>query len=153
MLLAFLLPASIVFARHQCPVVQSPPGMWGLTTAPSSLPTGTFLAIARSSETSGCDRGHPSSNFYEPQVQRINQFMQESMPWVREESSQGVGPHLFALAKIAGCDASASLSFQQMLHENHDRIFPESGTSPLAATRSIVILLTNDPALKSCESG
>ncbi|HJO46698.1 MAG TPA: hypothetical protein QF683_18805, partial [SAR324 cluster bacterium] len=62
----FVMFTGEAYARHKCPKVPSPPGMLGLTTSPLSLPSGTFMAAARSLNTSGCDRGHPSSGFYRP---------------------------------------------------------------------------------------
>ena len=53
----------IVSARHKCPKVPSPPGIMGIFSSTTLIPSGSVMADARSSETLGCDRGHPSDNF------------------------------------------------------------------------------------------
>ena len=55
-----------VIARHKCPKVPAPPGVMGIISSTTLIPSGSTMAAARSSETSGCERGHPSKNFYKP---------------------------------------------------------------------------------------
>ena len=109
-------------ARHNCPKVPSPPGMLGLTTSPLSLPSGTFMAAARSLNTSGCDRGHPSSNFYRPSKAEVESFIRENHQIVLEESVQGKGPHLDALASMSGC-SEGSVQFASELQKRHEELF------------------------------
>ncbi len=56
-----LLTVAQIEARHKCPKVPSPPGLLGITTMPTLLPSGTVMAAARSSNTSGCGKAHPSN--------------------------------------------------------------------------------------------
>ena len=115
-------------ARHKCPKVPSPPGMLGLTTSPLSLPSGTFMAAARSLNTSGCDRGHPSSNFYRPSKAEVESFIRENHQIVLEESVQGKGPHLDALASMSGC-SKGSVQFASELHKLHEELFLNPSTA------------------------
>ena len=110
------------YARHKCPKVPSPPGMLGLTTSPLSLPSGTFMAAARSLNTSGCDRGHPSSGFYRPSKAEVERFIRENHQIVLEESVRGRGPHLEALASMSGC-SEGSVQFATELHRRHEELF------------------------------
>ena len=111
-------------ARHKCPKVPSPPGMLGLTTSPLSLPSGTFMAAARSLNTSGCDRGHPSSNFYRPSKAEVEYFIEQNHQMVLEESVRGKGPHLEALAGMSGC-SDATVLFSAALQKHHETLFLE----------------------------
>ena len=76
-MLLFILSWSfeIVSARHKCPKVPSPPGIMGVFSSSTLIPSGSVMAAARSSETLGCERGHPSDNFYKPQKERVSLFL------------------------------------------------------------------------------
>ena len=116
------------YARHKCPKVPSPPGILGLTTSPLSLPSGTFMAAARSLNTSGCDRGHPSSNFYRPSKAEVESFIRENHQIVLEESVRGKGPHLDALASMSGC-SKGSVQFASELKKRHEELFLNPSTA------------------------
>ena len=79
-MLLFILSWSfeIVSARHKCPKVPSPPGIMGIFSSSTLIPSGSVMAAARSSETLGCDRGHPSDNFYKPQKERVFRFLEDN---------------------------------------------------------------------------
>ena len=78
-------------ARHKCYKVPAPPGIMGILSSTTLIPSGSTMAAARSSETSGCDTGHPSENFYKPKKQRVALFLKDNLLQVREESAQGQG--------------------------------------------------------------
>ena len=90
-MLLFILSWSfeIVSARHKCPKVPSPPGIMGVFSSSTLIPSGSVMAAARSSETLGCERGHPSDNFYKPQKERVLLFLKDNLHHVREESAKG----------------------------------------------------------------
>ncbi len=88
------------------------------------------MAVARSSETSGCEDGHPSKDFYRPGRAQIESFLQENLEWVQEEAAQGAGPHLQALATLSQCSPVGSQLLQTTMQEQHLRLFP---TVPSAA--------------------
>ena len=124
----FVMYTGEAYARHKCPKVPSPPGMLGLTTSPLSLPSGTFMAAARSLNTSGCDRGHPSSGFYRPSKAEVERFIRENHQIVLEESVRGRGPHLEALASMSGC-SEGSVQFATELHRRHEELFLTPSTA------------------------
>lgn len=80
------------------------------------------MAAARSSETLGCERGHPSDNFYKPQKERVLLFLEDNLHHVREESAKGKGMHLEALSQIAGCSMSNS-DFGKIVKTNYSKVF------------------------------
>ena len=129
------------YARHKCPKVPSAPGFFGLILSPLSLPSGTFMAVARSMNTSGCDRGHPSSNFYRPSKAEVESFIRENHQIVIEESVRGKGPHLDALASMSGCSKGAA-QFASELQKRHEELFlnpPKGGEDMLDQPSASII--------------
>ena len=117
-----LVLKSVAEARHKCPKVPSPPGLLGITSIPTLLPSGTFMVAARSSNTSGCDWGHPSADFYRPIKAEVKRFIEENHEIVSEETARGTGPYLEALARITGC-AEVSTRFARALRDHHRELF------------------------------
>ena len=120
-----------------------------------------MMAAARSSETLGCDRGHPSDNFYKPQKERVSFYLEENLHHVREESAKGKGFHLEALSQIAGCSISHS-DFAEIVKENYSNVFdskiPAKGKSSVydveQTSERLISLIRQSPLLASgCESG
>ena len=120
-----------------------------------------MMAAARSSETLGCDRGHPSDNFYKPQKDRVSMFLEDNLHHVREESARGKGLHLEALSQIAGCSISHS-DFGKIVKTSYSEVFDSK--NPGAAESSVyevekpterfISLMRQSPLLASgCESG
>ncbi len=119
------------------------------------------MAAARSSETLGCDRGHPSDNFYKPQKERVSLFLEENLHHVREESAKGEGLHLEALSQIAGCSISHS-DFGKIVKKSYSRVFDSKipGTAKKSVyevektSERFISLIKQSPLLASgCESG
>ena len=120
-----------------------------------------MMAAARSSETLGCDRGHPSDNFYKPQKERVSMFLEDNLHHVREESARGQGLHLEALSLIAGCSISHS-DFGKIIKKNYSEVFdsknPDPGESLVyeveQTTERFISLMRQSHLLASgCESG
>jgi len=162
-MLLFVLSISfkIVSARHKCPKVPSPPGIMGVFSSSTLIPSGSVMAAARSSETLGCDRGHPSDNFYKPQKERVSLFLEDNFHHVREESAKGKGLHLEALSQIAGCTISNS-EFGKILKKSFSKVFESK--KPVSAKISayevektmerFISFISHSPLLASgCESG
>ena len=151
-----------VQARHKCPKVPSAPGLMGITSSTTFIPSGSTMAAARSSETSGCDHGHPSENFYKPKNKRVALFLKENFLQIKLESAQGQGQHLDALAYLAGCTTSDD-AFAELIRNNYVQVFdtdllnlhPESSIKGAAQTSERLLnLMSNSPLLaSSCESG
>ena len=151
----------IVSARHKCPKVPSPPGIMGIFSSTTLIPSGSVMAAARSSETLGCDRGHPSDNFYKPKKERISMFLEDNLNHVREESARGQGLHLEALSMIAGCSISHS-DFGKIIKKNYSEVFDSKKPSPAESlvyeveqtTERFISLMRQSHLLASgCESG
>ena len=148
-------------ARHKCPKVPSPPGLLGITTMPTLLPSGTFMAAARSSNTSGCGKAHPSEGFYRPSRLEMEHFIEENKEIVSEETARGRGSHLKVLARLTGCEKVMS-RFARILKNHHWFLFPQpndmkpSLSNPSSAefiTDRIFKLSTESPMLSSsCRS-
>ena len=54
---------------------------------------------------------------------RIEQFFDESYPQIAEESAQGQGPHLEALAALVGCNAQQTMLLEKAMQQNYHGIF------------------------------
>ena len=134
----------------------------GITSSTTFIPSGSTMAAARSSETSGCDHGHPSENFYKPKNKRVALFLKENFLQIKLESAQGQGQHLDALAYLAGCPTSDD-AFAELIRNNYVQVFdtdllnlhPESSIKGAAQTSERLLnLMSNSPLLaSSCESG
>ena len=151
----------IASARHKCPKVPSPPGIMGVFSSTTLIPSGSVMAAARSSETLGCDRGHPSDNFYKPQKERVSMFLEDNLHHVREESARGQGLHLEALSLIAGCSISHS-DFGKIVKTSYSEVFESKNQGPAKSlvseveqtTERFISLMRQSPLLASgCESG
>jgi hypothetical protein len=150
-----------VQARHKCPKVPAPPGLMGVISSSSLIPSGSTMAAARSSETSGCEHGHPSENFYKPKNKKVALFLKDNFLQLKLESAQGQGQHLDALANLAGCTTGHD-DFAKLIRNNYILIFndelvqlhPELNTVRTAQTSERLLnLMSNSPLLaSSCES-
>ncbi len=160
----FLLALSphALHARHKCPKVPAPPGLMGISSSTTLIPSGSTMAAARSSETSGCDQGHPSKDFYKPQNKRVALFLKDNYLQIRQESAQGQGEHLYALALLAGCTVSQA-DFAKIIQENYVQVFGSDSLIPQTelttnkadqASENLLVLMSDSPLLASrCESG
>ena len=116
----------------------------------------------RSSETSGCEQGHPSENFYKPKTKRVALFLKDNFLQLKLESAQGQGQHLDALANLAGC-TTGHADFAALIRNNYVQVFdtelldlqPESNINGAVQTSERLLnLMSNSPLLaSSCESG
>ena len=161
-LLLLVSGAHFVHARHKCPKVPAPPGIIGILISPLLMPSASTMATARSSETLGCDQGHPSENFYKPEKKRITLFLKDNLLQVQEESAQGQGQHLDALAVLAGCSIEHA-EFGKIIQLNYDQVFgsdifeqdAELSTNKVnRTTERLLSLIADSPFLAyRCESG
>ena len=150
-----------VQARHKCPKVPAPPGLMGIFSSSSLLPSGSTMAAARSSETSGCEHGHPSENFYKPKNKQIALFLKHNFLQLKLESAQGQGQHLDALANLAGCNMGHD-DFVKLIRNNYVQVFNDelvyldselSTVRAVQARERLLNLMSNSPLLAtSCES-
>ena len=161
LLLVLSCSFEIASARHKCPRVPSPPGIMGIFSSTTLIPSGSVMAAARSSETLGCERGHPSDNFYKPQKERVSIFLEDNLHHVREESARGQGLHLEALSLVAGCSISHS-DFGKIIKTNYSKVFDSKNPGPAESsvyevektTERFISLMRQSSLLASgCESG
>ena len=162
LLLLLISGTHLVQARHKCPKIPAPPGIMGFLVSPLLIPSGSTMATARSSDTLGCDRGHPSENFYKPQKKRITLFLEDNLLQVQEESAQGKGQHLDALALLAGCSVEHA-EFGVIIQLNYDQVFGSdifeqdaelSTNKANQTTERLLNLMKNSPFLAYiCGSG
>ena len=149
-------------ARHKCYKVPAPPGIMGIFSSTTLIPSGSTMAAARSSGTSGCESGHPSENFYKPKNKRVAFFLKDNLLQVREESAQGQGQHLDALAQLAGCSFGYA-EFGRLIHNNYSQVFgtdifsqneENSKNISKRTTERLLSLMADSPFLaSSCDSG
>lgn len=155
------VPLSSAWARHKCPKIPAPSGFFGLFTTTTLLPTGSTMATARASQTSGCGRGHPSSDFYKPSIGRMEIYLEDTLVQVDEESAQGQGTHLAALALLAGCPAETTPIFSETLQSHYSSIFQKADAENSAnrsffrstAERIFILKRTQPELASSCEQG
>jgi len=157
----FYLNIASLQARHKCPKVPAPPGGMGIISSTTLIPSGSTMAAARSSETSGCDRGHPSKHFYKPQRKRISLFLKDNMMQVSQESAQGQGKHLDALGFLAGCNIN-HVDFGKIIKNNYTSLFGnkkleghqgQSKSKLDEVSERFLFLISNSPLLSpSCKS-
>ena len=158
----FLTAATqLVQARHKCPKVPAPPGLMGIFSSSSLLPSGSTMAAARSSETSGCEHGHPSENFYKPKNKQVALFLKHNFLQLKLESAQGQGQYLDVLVNLAGC-TTAHDNFVKLIRNNYVQVFNDdlvhlplelSTVRAAQTSERLLSLLSNSPLLAtSCES-
>tara|TARA_B100000579_G_C22775456_1_gene826329 strand:- start:451 stop:858 length:408 start_codon:yes stop_codon:yes gene_type:complete len=133
----------------------------GFISSSTFIPSGSTMAAARSSETFGCDQGHPSENFYKPKKKRVSIFLRENLQYIKMESAQGRGDHLIALMNLAGCNGS-QYNFSRLLRNNYAQIFEfklneirykSNIRLRLETSERIINLIFNSPTLaSSCKS-
>jgi len=111
------------WASHKCPKPPNKGGFFGLFVTTTYLPIASVMAFTRSSNTSGCGQGHASDSFYTPKRKRVKLYLDEMFDYVVEESAQGQGVHLEALAMLAGCPHPMIPLFSQELQAHHERLF------------------------------
>ena len=116
-----LFPANLM-ATHKCP--GPPGGATAITSSPIYLPSATTAATAVSSNTSGCEKGHPSVNFYTPSVSHLYLF--DMWHHVEEESSRGKGIHLDTLAYLLGCNKDGVPRFRTQMQTHYQDFFVSS---------------------------
>ena len=129
----------------------------GILSSTTLIPSGSTMAAARSSETSGCDRGHPSKNFYTPKKKRLTLFIRENFNQVSQESAQGQGVHLDALVGLAGCKINDK-EFGKIMQKNYFKLFKKyqleefqefSKSKVDLLSENLLGLMTNSPLISS----
>ena len=78
----------------------------------------------------------------------IEQFFDESYPKIAEESAQGQGPHLEALAALVGCNARQTLLLEKAMQQNYHSIFAEDNVNH--SINKFYTVVSSDGQLAAC---
>ena len=74
-------------------------------------------------------------------------FLEFSYEQIAENTAQGHGPYLDALASLRGCSIGSKLPFRQVLHENFNELFENHELNGEALSRRLEIVLNREPVL------
>ena len=74
-------------------------------------------------------------------------FLEFSYEQIAENTAQGHGPYLDALASLRGCSIDSKLLFRQVLHENFNELFENHELNGEALSRRLEIILNREPVL------
>ena len=74
-------------------------------------------------------------------------FLEFSYEQIAENTAQGHGPYLDALASLRGCSIGSKLLFRQVLHENFNELFENHELNGEALSRRLEIVLNREPVL------
>ena len=78
----------------------------------------------------------------------IQKFFNDSLQQIAEESAQGSGQHLEALASLSGCSAEQYGTFETAMNRNHRYVFAEQDYD--GSVNNFFIVLNTDEDLKQC---
>ena len=76
-------------------------------------------------------------------------FLEFSYEQIAENTAQGHGPYLDALASLRGCSIDSKLLFRQVLHENFNELFENHELNGEALSRRLEIILNREPSLQN----
>lgn len=78
----------------------------------------------------------------------IEKFFNDSYQQIAEESAQGTGVHLEALASLSGCSAEQYGTFEKALYRNHSYVFADKDYD--GSIDNFFIILNTDTDLLQC---
>ena len=78
----------------------------------------------------------------------INKFFQKSYIQIAEESAQGQGPHLEALALQVGCNTQQTVLLEKALQQNYQNVFEEDDIDH--AISEFYTVVNSDDELAAC---
>ena len=78
----------------------------------------------------------------------IEKFFNDSYEEIAEESAQGSGNHLEALASLTGCSVDKYSTFEQVMHRNHQYLFAENGYD--GSIENLFKVLNSEHQLQTC---
>ena len=76
-------------------------------------------------------------------------FLEFSYEQIAENTAQGHGQYLEALASLRGCSIDSKLLFRQVLHENFSELFENHELNGEALSRRQEIILNREPSLQN----
>ena len=141
-------PGKNILAGHDSSKVGAnkpkPRGYFGIMTQSTTEPTtdgvtSSFYGTTDSSATS-TDCKWRTAN--------IEKFFNESYEQIAEESAQGSGQHLEALASLTGCSTEHYGNFETVMNRNHGYVFADTGYD--GSINNFFTVLNTDEDLKQC---
>ena len=78
----------------------------------------------------------------------IQKFFNDSYQHIAEESAQGSGQHLEALASLTGCSVDQYAIFETVIHRNHGYVFADKDHD--GSINNFFTVLNTDEDLKQC---
>jgi hypothetical protein len=78
----------------------------------------------------------------------IEKFFNDSYEQIAEESAQGSGTHLEALASLTGCPADKYSTFEQVMHQNHQYVFAANEYD--GSIENLFNVLNSEDKLQTC---
>ena len=78
----------------------------------------------------------------------IEKFFNNSYQQIAEESAQGSGQHLEALASLTGCSVEQYAIFETVIHRNHGYVFADTDYD--GSINNFFTVLNMDKNLKQC---
>ena len=76
-------------------------------------------------------------------------FLEFSYEQIAENTAQGHGQYLEALASLRGCSIDSKLLFRKVLHENFSELFENHELNGEALSRRLEIILNREPSLQN----
>ena len=81
-------------------------------------------------------------------ISKIQEFFDESYEQIAEESAQGSGQHLEALASLTGCSTEQYGTFETAMNRNHRYVFADKDYD--GSINNFFTVLNTDEDLKQC---
>jgi len=136
------------FERYEKPRTLSKRGSgFGLTTEPTTESTGVTSDTAIGTTDQSIGLSATSTNC-DSRTANINKFFQKSYIQIAEESAQGQGPHLEALALQVGCNAQQTVLLEKALQQNYQNVFEEDDIDH--AISEFYTVVNSDDELAAC---
>jgi hypothetical protein len=79
---------------------------------------------------------------------RIEEFFNKNYPQIAEESAQGQGPHLEALAFQVGCDAQKTVLLEKAMQQNYHGLFAQDDINH--SINKFYTVVNSDDQLAAC---
>ena len=136
------------FERYETPRTRSKRGSgFGYTTEPTTESTGVTsdTAIGTTDQSIGLSATSTDCN---SRTANINKFFQKSYIQIAEESAQGQGPHLEALALQVGCNAQQTVLLEKALQHNYHYVFTENDINH--SINEFYTVVNSDDQLAAC---
>ena len=120
---------------------------FGLTTEPTTESTEftSDAAIGTTVQSVGLSATSTDCN---SRIANIEKFFDKSYTQIAEESAQGQGPHLEALASQVGCNAQQTVLLEKAMQQNYHGVFAKDDINH--SINEFYTVVNNDEQLAAC---